>query len=176
MHRQDARNDLHLDCLPRMRQLLHYRTERSFFALWHLMMLVERSGVAPENVGQSLPHHDCIAPSTAATYHRRRSKIKMEVAQVAVCRCWNGVTELHRQSGVCHSPDMTASPYVRRVAPSRKIKGEIKWSTPLTKGYLSGLTSCLGHAVAYHIPHSLDSLIECQILLRLHRRFCFRYA
>lgn len=40
LHRQDARNDLHLGCLPRMRQLLHCRTERSFFALWHLMMLV----------------------------------------------------------------------------------------------------------------------------------------
>lgn len=122
------------------------------------------------------PQHDCIAPSTAATYHRRRSKNKKwRSPKWRLCRCWNGVPELHRQSGICHSPDMTASPYVRRVAPSRKIKGEMKWGIRPDQG-ASSLTSCLGHEAAYHLPHSLDSLIECQILLRLRRRFCFRYA
>ena len=31
-------------------------------------------------------------------------------------------------------------------------------------------------SAGYHLPHSLDSLIKCQILLRFLRRLCFRYA
>ena len=52
--------------------------------------------------------------------------------------------------------------------PVAKNKRRNKMEYALTKG-LSSLTSCLGHEAAYHLPHSLDRLIKCQILVLFRR-------